>query len=136
MIAALCFVVACAGCIGCSRTLDFTGLKNADRIEARSGSNVLMKEIVDPAQIEIAMSFIQGHATGWSESPAGPLVPDVMLFFYRGPRRVGGYGIAGAHIVADPAIYGWLSRSATRAENDTLLRQLGIELPPRSPKGF
>lgn len=119
----------------CTKTLNFSGLENADRIDVRTPTDVRVKEIVDPAQIRIATTFIKGHAAGWSESPAGPLVPDVMLYFFRGSSRLGGYGIAGTHIVADPTTHGWLSRAATRAENETLLRQLGIELPVRSPKG-
>lgn len=132
-IAALLFLIGV--CVAsCTKTLDFSGLENADRIDVRTPSDVRVKEIVDPAQIRTATIFIKGHAAGWSESPAGPLVPDVMLYFFRGSTRLGGYGIAGRHIVADPTTHGWLSRAATRAENDTLLRQLGIELPVRSPK--
>jgi hypothetical protein len=124
----------CAGSVSCTKTLDFGALENADRIDVRTPSDVRVKEIVDPTQIKIATTFINDHSAGWSESPAGPLVPDVMLYFFRGSSRLGGYGIAGAHIVADPTTHGWLSRAATRAENDTLLHQLGIELPVRSPK--
>ena len=135
-IAAVLFLsAACAASASCSKTLDFSGLENADRIDVRTPSDVRVKEIVDPAQIRIATTFIESHAAGWSESPAGPLVPDVMLYFFRGSSRLGGYGIADTHIVADPTTHGWLSRTVTRAENDTLLRQLGIELPVRSPKG-
>lgn len=135
MAAVLLLSGVCAGSVSCSRTLDFSSLENADRIDVRTRSDVRVKEIVDPAQIKIATTFIKGHEGGWSESAAGPIVPDVMLYFFRGSRRLGGYGIAGTHIVADPTTHGWLSRPATRAENDMLLRQLGIELPVRSPKG-
>jgi hypothetical protein len=125
----------CVGAVSCSKTLDFSGLEKADRIDVRTRNDVRVKEIVDHAQITIATTFIKGHAAGWSDSPAGPLVPDVMLYFFRGSSRLGGYGIAGTYIVADPATHGWLTRATTTAENDTLLRQLGIELPVRSPKG-
>src|SRR4030095_14274838 len=53
-----------------------------------------VKGIADPAQIRIATTSTKGHAAGWSESPAGPLVPDVMLYFCRGSSRLGGYGAA------------------------------------------
>src|ERR1700704_5836997 len=70
------------------RALNFSTLMEADRIDVRTSSDRHVQEITDPKQLETAVDFIRGHSTGWSENWEGPLIPDLMLYFYKGSRRL------------------------------------------------
>jgi hypothetical protein len=125
-------IVVCTALVACSRSLDFSPLANADRIDVRTSADHPIKEITDAQQVAAAMAFIMKNADGWREHPSGPVVPDLMLYFYRGSSRLGGFGISRDHIVADPTVYGWLSRSISAEQRDTLLKALGLSLPTAS----
>ena len=104
MVAVLSVAVA-----ACAKSVDFSSLERADRIEVRTPSDKQLKEINDRVQISTAIAFIKRHRSGWSESPFGPVVPDVMLHFYRGQERLGGFGIGRA------ATSGWFDRGSHRS---------------------
>jgi hypothetical protein len=119
----------CLAVVACAQRVDFGKLRTADRIDVRTASDKSVKEIVEPKKIKAAVEFIVDHREGWRESPSGPLAPDLMLQFYRGPERLGGFGVTRRHLVADPSTRGWLSRSVSVDEVNDLLQQLDVKLP-------
>ena len=112
-----------------SKTLDFSTLKRADRISVRTNSDKPVKELTDPSQLAAALDFLDHHTTGWSENWSGPLIPALMLQFYDGSKRLGGFGVGETYIVADPSTYGWLSRQVKIEDRDALLNTLTLRLP-------
>lgn len=102
----------------------------ADRIDVRTPDAKRISEIRDVVKIRSAIAFIKDHKRGWSESPCGPRIPDLMLHFYQDGERLGGFGISGDVLVADPITSGWLSRKLGAEENRTLLRPLGLTAAP------
>jgi len=79
-----------------TRTLSFAALATADRIQVRdlTGQNdKIVKQVTDPQRIASAVHFIQRHPEGWGEPFGGVPVPLVMLDFYKGDQRLGGFGL-------------------------------------------
>jgi hypothetical protein len=120
--------LTCLSGMSCSKTIDVNTLQTADRIEVKTPADERVKEITDPADVRIAIQFISDRTDGWRESMSGPLIPNLMFHFYRGQKRLGGFGISQRHIVADPIETGWLSRSVSADETGALLRRLGVSL--------
>ena len=59
-------LVALVGLISlsCSKSVDFSALRKANRIDVRTSSDEPVKVIADPKQIKIAVDFISNHPGG------------------------------------------------------------------------
>jgi hypothetical protein len=114
--------------LGKRHTIDFSPLKQADRLEVLSHKGETIKTITDPVLISAAAEFIQRFTSGWKDPLSGPVVPDFMLHFYAGERGIGGYGIGVGVIVSNPPTHGFWSRSAPEKEVNDLAARLGIKL--------
>jgi hypothetical protein len=62
------FSVSCAAR---GRRIDFRPLGEANRMEVHTSTNQLVKTITDPAQVRVALDFIQRFESGWKDPLSG-----------------------------------------------------------------
>lgn len=126
---ALSAIVACREA-GPGKNIDFDVLRLADRVEVRTAADRPVITLTGRQPIELAVSFIQDHRAGWREPWYGPNIPSLMLYFYKGDRKLGGFGLTRETLVIDPTMgVGWVSRKIDSDEADRFLKQLGLTWP-------
>jgi hypothetical protein len=93
-----------------------------------------MISITDPQKVQYAVEFILKREDRWGDRIT-PYGPTLVLQFYAGERRLGGYGISSDVLIALPTQYGFWWRDVAPAEISQLLKTLEIEMPRRSREG-
>ena len=125
--------LAALGLMACAlngRTLDFSPLRDADRVEIRTRDDAPVKTLTDRRQIRAALDFVERHSSGWKDPVAGPRVPTFMLYFYREREALGAYGVGADYLVSYPPHHGFRSRSVPGDQIRELLNVLGLSVQP------
>jgi hypothetical protein len=92
----------------------------------------LLINITDLGKVQYAVEFILKRQDRWGDRIT-PYVPTLVLQFYAGERRIGGYGISSDVLIALPDQHGFWWRDVAPAEISALLKTLEIEMPRRVP---
>jgi hypothetical protein len=113
-------------CAARAHRIDFRPLADANRIEVHTSTNQLVKTITDPAQVRVAIDFIQSLESGWRDPLSGVRIPRVMLRLFKDDRFVGAYGIDNRYVMSNPPTAGFWSREAPAADIQRLIDSLGL----------
>ena len=108
------------------KRIDFSGLEGADKVEIRTSENKPVATISDANKIQRAITYIRSRQDRWGDRMT-PSVPTWQLFFYRGERYLGGYGLGREMIMALPSSHGFWWRDVPASEIEMLLKDLELE---------
>jgi len=124
LVLAINLLSACAS-LGRKR-IEFSGLEGADKIEVRTSENKPVATISDADKIQRAIRYIRSRQDRWGDR-ISPTVPTWQLFFYRGGRYLGGYGLGHDMIMALPSSHGFWWRAVPASEIEMLLKDLELQ---------
>lgn len=123
-----CSVAGCGSCASDIRSLDFTSLSRADRIDVVTPVGEPLVTISDGQKVQNAAAFAERHRDGWREDWVGPRSGLLRLEFYRRGEYLGGYGVGMDYIVSARE---FLFREASPEGIRQLMTDLGVEFPPK-----
>jgi hypothetical protein len=109
-----------SGCAPSTRSFDFDGLGQADRLEITSSGATGIRVVADESTVQAAASLLRRHQGGSFNSWGSGSAPH-FIRFYQGTRELGTFGIGPSAVTNGP----WTSHPPVE-EMKAIFRQLGL----------